>query len=377
MKNVEDYGLDMHCTMILEEYRDEMPVFVKMQEIVLKKLKECLQKNKIMVTAVEGRIKTEESLAGKLELKGYKYGTLSDLTDIFGARIITFYSDDVDKISALMEKSFDVDWVNSVDKRRMHELDSFGYLSLHYICRIPKKLYYDESMPQLNEFRFELQMRTALQHVWANMYHDIGYKTGLEAPTEYLRTLNRLAGMLELADDEFCRIRTSINEYRYKVEALVKDGKFEEVNLDGDSFAEYLQLEPFKRLTEKIAAINQAEIHQTPMMPFLKVFVKIGFKTLGDIENLIRDYSDDAYQLALHQIGGTDIDIVASNIGAQNLCIVYQLGNGIGVHGLTKFFDTISGESPYNTDRAKRLLEQAKRFPFLNKKQTTKTRKKL
>ncbi|MBQ0141470.1 MAG: hypothetical protein KBT06_01505 [Prevotellaceae bacterium] len=365
MKNVEDYGLDIHGTMILEEYREQLPVFKKMEELILENLRTCMKKNGLQVTAIEGRIKTEESLAGKLELKGSKYGTLSDLTDIVGARIITFFTDDVDKISALMENIFDIDWKNSVDKRKMHELDSFGYLSLHYICRIPKTLYYDESIPEINEFRFELQMRTALQHVWANMYHDIGYKSGIDAPAEYLRTLNRLAGMLELADDEFSRIRNSITEYRYKVEALVKDGKFEEVNLDGDSFKKYLQLEPFKRLTNKIAAINQAEIHQTPMSPFLKVLVKLGCKTLGDVEKLKHDYSDEAYQLALHQIGGTDIDIIASNIGLQNLCIVYQLKNGVGVQGLATFFDILYGQSTYNVTRAQNLLEQAKQFSFL------------
>ncbi len=366
MIDIEKYGLDIHCSMIIEEYREKLPVFKKMQEVVLAELKKCLKENNIAVTAIEGRIKTEKSLAGKLNLKGAKYNTLSDLTDIFGTRIIAFYNDDVDKISALMEKLFEIDWKNSVDKRKTHELNSFGYLSLHYICKIPKSLFCNEAMPELNEYRFELQMRTALQHVWANMYHDIGYKSGIEAPQDYLRTLNRLAGMLELADDEFGRIRNRINEYRFKVEALVKDGKFEEVNLDGDSFMRYLQLEPFKRLTEKIAAINQAEIHQTPMTPFLKVFMKIGCKTLGDVEKIKKDYSDDAYHLALHQIGGTDLDIVASNIGVQNLCIVYLLKNGGGAHGLTKLFDTLNGESPYNADRAKRLIEQVKELPFLN-----------
>ncbi|MCQ2095242.1 MAG: hypothetical protein MJY59_00675 [Bacteroidaceae bacterium] len=366
MKDIEKYGLDLHCSMIIEEYRENLPLFRKMQDIVVTRIRKCLRDNNINVTAIESRIKTEDSLAGKLSLKGGKYATLTDLTDIFGTRVITFYNDDVDKISAIMEKTFDIDWKNSVDKRKTHELNSFGYLSLHYICSIPKSLFHDESTPELNEFRFELQMRTALQHVWANMYHDIGYKSGIDAPKDYLRTLNRLAGMLELADDEFGRIRTTINEYRFKVEALVKNGKFEEVNLDGDSFSRYLQLEPFRRLTERIAAINQAEIHQTPMTPFLKIFIKIGCKTLGDVERIKNEYSEDAYRLALHQIGGTDLDIVASNIGVQNLCIVCILKNGGGVHGLTKLFDTLNGESPYNANRAKRLIELSHELPFLN-----------
>lgn len=366
VKELKDYGLDIIGTMIIEEYRDNEVVFDKMREIIDTTLRKCLSSNHIAVTAIESRIKTEESLAGKLLLKGYKYNSLSDLTDIVGARVITFYTEDVDKISALIESKFSIDWKNSVDKRKMHQLDSFGYMSLHYICRIPESIYHDEQMPMLNELRFEIQMRTALQHVWANMYHDIGYKTNIEVPTEYLRTLNRLAGMLELADDEFSRIRRSLSEYRYKVQGLVSDGKFDEVELDGDSYRRYLELNPFERLTNKIAAINQAEIHQASALPFLKVLMRLGFKTLGDIERLKQDYWEAAYQLALFQISGTDIDIVVSTIALQNLLIVFQLKNGYGEQDLAKFFDTLNGESPYNLSRAQRLIQQAKDLPFMN-----------
>ena len=122
--------MDLHSEMILDEYRSALPVFAKMQGEVMQRLHEALAKNGIIVTAIDSRIKTEESLAGKLALKGAKYATLSDITDILGARIITFYTDDVDRIAAMAEQLFEVDWTNSVDKRKLHELDSFGYNSL-------------------------------------------------------------------------------------------------------------------------------------------------------------------------------------------------------------------------------------------------------
>ena len=124
-------ALDLHCQMILEEYRDALPELESMRVQVLDTLREALERNGLVVTAIETRIKTEESLAGKLALKGAKYATLSDITDILGARIVTFYTDDVDRIASIAEQLFEIDWNNSVDKRRLHQLDSFGYNSLH------------------------------------------------------------------------------------------------------------------------------------------------------------------------------------------------------------------------------------------------------
>ena len=190
--------LDPHAEAILREYREQHPVFEKMQATIPARVRALLDEAGIVVASIESRIKEEGSLAGKLELKGGKYASLADITDIFGMRIITFYTDDVDKVASAVDRLFEVDWENSVDKRKLLEVDSFGYLSLHYICRDPEFPY-----------RFEVQMRTILQHAWANMNHDTGYKSGVEVPMEYSRNMNRLAGMLELVDEQFSRIRTS------------------------------------------------------------------------------------------------------------------------------------------------------------------------
>jgi len=361
MKKLEDYGLDLHCTMILEEYREMLPVFNQMKSVVLEQLRKCLQRSHLIVSGVEGRVKQEASLAGKLELKGQKYHTLSDVTDIVGARVITFYSDEVDKIAALVDNLFEVDWANSVDKRKLLGKDTFGYMSLHYVCRIPESLYSDPKYPELNQYRFEVQMRTGLQHVWANMNHDTGYKSGVEVPAEYLRSLTRLAGILELADDEFSRIRRDLTDYRRKVEELVRDGSFEEVSLNGDTLRSYLSIDPFGALNAKIAAINQAEIQQLSGMPYLEPMLKMGLKTLGDVEVMRKTCSEKAYQLALHQISGTDLDIIASTLGLQNVCLVY-VAEKAGEKGITLFLDELNGPSKYNAESAARIFSQLSRI---------------
>jgi len=352
--------------MILEDYREKKGYYETLKDVALGCIEKSIRDLKLYVTAVEGRVKTEQSLAGKLELKGSKYADIMDLTDIVGLRVITFYSDEVDKVAAMADRMFAIDWENSVDKRKMHELDSFGYNSLHFICRIPKSMYFDPERPEINEIRFELQIRTALQHVWATMYHDTGYKSGVEVPHEYLRNLNRLAGMLELADEQFSNIRTSINDYRRQVSSLVQSGKFSEVPLNGDTFRSYLELKPFDSLNKRIAAINQAEIHQATFLPYLKFFKALGFMTLGDIEDLKSKHSEDAYQLAVFQIGTTDIDIISSTVAIQDLCIVSILKGGGGKPGLKFFFDTVCGESDYNQQRAERLIEQASQLEFMH-----------
>lgn len=354
-KNLEDYGLDLHGTMILEEYRENAATYAKMKEIVLRELSDCLRGGKIIVSGVEARVKTEESLAGKLELKGQKYRDISDITDIVGARVITFYTEEVDKIAALVDKRFDVDWTNSVDKRKQLGKDTFGYMSLHYICRIPPRVFSDPAYPLINQLRFEVQMRTTLQHVWATMNHDTGYKSGVEVPPEHLRSLTRLAGILELADEEFSRIRRQLSDYRRKAEQLVKDGNFGEVSLNGDTWRSYLGLDPFGSLNDKIAAINQAEIQQLSGMPYLEPLLQMGLKTLGDVEDMRKRCGDRAYQLAVHQISGTDLDIIASTLGLQNCCIVHACDLA-GRKGIEFFLDNLNGPSKYNAETASRLF---------------------
>ena len=256
----------------------------------------------------------------------------------------------------MAEQLFEIDWTNSVDKRRLHQLDSFGYNSLHYICRLPDYPY-----------RFELQLRTTLQHAWAAINHDTGYKSGVEIPREYMRRINRLAGLLEMADDEFSHIRTEINDYRRRVQQLVRNGQLDEVLLDGDTFRSFLNARPFEKLNKRIAAINQAEIQEVPLIRYLKVLKALGCNTLGDVARLRNNYEEDAYALARHQLGNTDLDIVSSAVGLQNICIVCILSQGGGKIGLLRFFNTLNGHNSQNEELAEMTYNLASNLPFMSK----------
>ena len=348
--------LDPHGEALLKQYRELRPTLEQLAKDAYDIIRHALRDQGIYVTAIEHRVKTEKSLIGKLELKGAKYKSIDDITDLVGLRVITFYTDEVDKVAAIAKRIFDIDWKESVDKRKLHELDAFGYNSLHYICRL-----------KTGGPRFELQMRTALQHVWSTIEHDTGYKGAVKIPREYMRQFSRLAGMLELVDDEFSRLRLVLTDYRRQIQTLVKNGQLDDVPLSADTFRSYLDLHPFDRLNRRIASVNQAEIYAVSMLPFLPVLESFGLETIGDLQRFIDQNSDDAYQLALSQLAITDLDILSSSAALQYLCLVYVLKHDGGRDGIKAIYDTINGESNANAMLADLMLEQAKTLPFMQK----------
>ena len=355
--------LDPHGEALLQQFRELRPTLDRLSQVAYDLLRHALHEQGIYVTAIEHRVKTETSLAGKLELKGAKYKTIEDITDLVGVRIITFYSDEVDKVAAIAKRIFDIDWKESVDKRKLHELNAFGYNSLHYICRLKEK----DAVDANKNPRFELQMRTALQHVWSTIEHDTGYKGEVKIPQEYRRQFSRMAGLLELADDEFSRLRTALTDYRRQTLALVKNGQLDDVQMSRETFRGYLDLKPFDRLNHRIAAVNQAEIYPVSVMSYLPVLESFGMETLGDVQRFIDENSDDAYQLALSQLAITDLDLLSSNTALQYLCLVYVLKHDGGREGLKSLYDMINGESDANAIVADMMMEQAKTLKFMQK----------
>ena len=352
----KEVKLDPHGEDLMAQFRQRLPELEQLAQQALDLLQNALREQGIYVTAIEQRVKSEASLAGKLELKGAKYKTIEDVTDLVGIRVITFYTDEVDKVAAIAKRAFDIDWKESVDKRK-HQLNTFGYNSLHYICRLP-----GGNLP------FELQMRTALQHVWSTIEHDIGYKGEVKIPPEYRRQFSRLAGMLELIDDEFSRLRSSVTDYRRKIQGLVKSGRLDDVTLSSDSFRNFIELAPFDKLNKRIASVNQAEIFPVPLMPYLQILESFGFETLGDVQRFVEENSEDAYHMALSQLAVTDFDILSSSTALQYLCLVHVLKNDGGHKGLKEFYDIINGKNTSNEILAEMTLEQAKTLEFMQKK---------
>jgi ppGpp synthetase/RelA/SpoT-type nucleotidyltranferase len=70
-----------------------------------------------------------------------------------------------------------------------------------------------------------------LQHAWAEIEHDLGYKTALGVPRNVRRQFSRLAGLLEIADTEFASIRDRLSSYERDLPGLIEQSP-DEVLLD-------------------------------------------------------------------------------------------------------------------------------------------------
>jgi ppGpp synthetase/RelA/SpoT-type nucleotidyltranferase len=113
-------------------------------------------------------------------------------------------------------------WENTIDKRKTLSPNVFGYLSVHYVVSFDKNRLKKKAFADYKDIRFEIQIRSILQHAWAEIEHDLGYKSEIEVPDEIRRKFSRLAGLLEIADSEFISLRDISKNYALDVETVEK-----------------------------------------------------------------------------------------------------------------------------------------------------------
>lgn len=173
-----------------------------------------LQNQSLHIQSISGRTKDQTSLANKIEKNHHKYHFLDDITDLCGIRIITSYGDEVDKIAAFICQHFSIDKKNSVDKRKKLAPGEFGYASLHLIVNLPVNAKGICQGAYGKICKVEVQIRSILQHAWAEIEHDLEYKNPAGTSDEIRRRFCRAAALLEAADCEFLSLRNTLTENR-------------------------------------------------------------------------------------------------------------------------------------------------------------------
>jgi ppGpp synthetase/RelA/SpoT-type nucleotidyltranferase len=170
---------------------------------------------------VEARAKAKASYAEKVVRKQEKFKDPAySFTDMCGARVITQVEEEKQLICDYIRKNFMVDWANTEDVKLRLKENEFGYLSVHYVVQIPDGLSQMEGIPIPCEvkvgpqgFKAEIQVRTMLEHVWANTLHDRLYKVSIQVPSSLKREAAAIASAMETADARFARLSSEIDSY--------------------------------------------------------------------------------------------------------------------------------------------------------------------
>ena len=303
---------------ILEEYRKNTIYYEKVEQIASTQIEEIVEKNKFFVMEVSHRSKSIESLENKLKNKIGRYKTIYDITDLCGVRVICYFADTVDRIAEVIREKFIVDERNSVDKRAMINEKEFGYLSLHYICSLPESTQYPK---EVSRIKFEIQIRTVLQHAWAEIEHDLGYKSSFGVPRTIRRDFSRLAGLLEIADDLFISLRDDSRSYTAEIRNKIINNDADDVPLDRVSLNEYVRIN--STLCDLVDAISKetgATVEDIPADVYIKQFEYLGIDTIGDLSRMMDLNKEKVFESIVNMIHELQLDIVSSNMVLRYLC---------------------------------------------------------
>lgn len=180
-------------------------------------------------------------------------------------------------------------WVDQPINRKnapfslFHHTRDPTYQSIHYLVKLtPQRARLPEYAPFADSIT-EIQVRTILQHAWAEIEHDIQYKSASVIPVEIRSRFMSLSGMFEVADREFQAVQDADRRLTEEARSRVEGGRLGQVEITPDALKAFLdkRLGPDGRI---------AEYSYTWTARLLK---KLGFRTLEQVETCIQGYDDD------------------------------------------------------------------------------------
>lgn len=197
-----------HLLVLYEKYE---PAFNTLLERLLVRLRDCIAVSSI--PTYKARVKNFPSYYRKLlrncSSTEIRTNDLPVITDILGIRIICSFLQDLRLVEQSLQSCFSVYEVERKGADRTFR--EFGYESTHILLAIPEEMKQDLDLPE--GLIFEIQVRTILQDAWAEVEHELVYKSEFspfDLPLK--RKLASINASLSLADIIFQEIRDYQNK---------------------------------------------------------------------------------------------------------------------------------------------------------------------
>jgi len=284
----EPFDFERHGQDAVAEYLTRREFYSDLAQTIERIVKECLKSRGVKIHSVTSRAKDPESFKNKAAARSDHDPTVPkyqdpvrQITDLAGVRVITYFQKTLDEIDDVMSKEFAV--VSRSDKgATLLEEERFGYMSIHYDVKLNQRR---AELPEHREFAnavVEVQVRTILQHAWAEIEHDIQYKSTLVIPAEIKRRFMALAGLFELADREFQSIQDADSLIAEQARVNVERG-----NLD-------VEITPFALklyLDERLGTDGRISAFSYDFDAWM--LRRLGFSTLAQVEDCIAPFDDD------------------------------------------------------------------------------------
>jgi len=340
---------------ILDQYGEEKNKYRDFLNAVVNIIENIINPNEFKRLPISFRVKERDSLERKILRQNSMYKDLSEVSDIAGARIITLFADAIGGIKQIIKDEFIV--IGIEDKADGMPPDRFGYVSLHMDVKIS-----DERTNLLEYSRFkgmqaEIQIRTLLQHTWAEIEHDLGYtnKTGVPTPYDIRKKFAKMASLLELADEGFVGIKEAVHIYRKDLPEQI-DEKPKRVAIDNESISQFMDKnELAQRLDNEIAKLIGAELTSDDRYIDDRVSELIyhKIKNVSILTEMLEKHSDDIIKVAKVILGR---NVIAINRGISLLYLGYVL--------ISKYSDE---QAIYDYLNKFNLSNPTKRYDFAKK----------
>lgn len=171
------------------------------------------------------RVKETDSFLEKALVRKCKADPLNEITDQVGVRFVVLLLEDIDRIGKIVQSDI---WLWQKDRdheqERLEKPDYFAYQSDHYVIRNKESFEFDGEYIPCNT-PCEIQIRTILQHAYAEMAHSSDYKPSIRLPEEdqkrVKRSLAKGSALIETTDEVFKEIKNRLHEYNESSEALL------------------------------------------------------------------------------------------------------------------------------------------------------------
>jgi len=278
-KNLED---------VVSWYLRMRPVYKNLASKVESIIREVLNNSGVNYYTITSRAKEIESFSNKANKEKYK-NPQQEIKDLAGIRVITYVKSEVNQCCEIIKPLFEIDQVHSVDKTKELGSDKVGYRSIHYVAKLTDDRLGLPEYQVFKDLNFEIQVRTILEHAWADISHDRNYKfNGVLPPdNDIQRRFSLAAATLELVDREFDNLAKELIMYDNKVKDQVENDDLS-IEVNTTSLRNYLNMK-FKLYIDSGAIGTTFNKGSKRIVRELKAF---GVKDLNDLDRIIKEDVD-------------------------------------------------------------------------------------